>query len=388
MVGHELEDYSPTPDTHPDFPLWKLGFDPEDVYDNFFPRDFRFICNPDRPSVCGRFGPPAERLWRFEFVVKKDENGTEMAKFENVQKIVFPYLKHDGYRYGLREPVKFPVDCIKVLRSRPFNFAARTCNKWSLGRVILAGDAAHVLPPFGGQGIASAFRDALALSWRLSYAVTHASIDYEALLRTWYTEREQQLDHSLAITIENGNYCNEPSWIKSALRNIYCPIVALVPTWRHEQELGMRREGMTTYPWTEDSCFPKNIGGKCMPQIFIRGNGLFSDDVIFANKTAVMQILVLLDNVAEVPVSQAEILGIGKISAGFLDEYEATFLVHSDESAENTSVIFPKTRDELFAERFSPPPYHYDHLRLRKEVPFARYIICRPDRFVFFLGKR
>lgn len=90
----------PNEKTHSDFPLWKLGYTPEQVYDLFFPVNFRFICNPDRPSVCGRFGLPLDRLWRFEFVVRKDEDGNEMSKPEMIQKVVYPYITHAGSRYG------------------------------------------------------------------------------------------------------------------------------------------------------------------------------------------------------------------------------------------------------------------------------------------------
>jgi 2-polyprenyl-6-methoxyphenol hydroxylase-like FAD-dependent oxidoreductase len=48
---------------------------------------------------------------------------------------------------SLEDEVVFPEDCIKTLRARPFRFAARSCNKWSDGRVIICGDAAHVFPP-------------------------------------------------------------------------------------------------------------------------------------------------------------------------------------------------------------------------------------------------
>lgn len=119
------------------------------MYDLFFPKEFRFLCNPSRPSVCGRFGLPQDRLWRFEFVVQKGEDGDKMATPEETAKIIYPYLTHPGGRYGLSQPVQFPADCIRTLRSRPFSFMARSCNKWALGRVILAGDAAHVFPPFG-----------------------------------------------------------------------------------------------------------------------------------------------------------------------------------------------------------------------------------------------
>ncbi|KAK5243918.1 hypothetical protein LTR40_012399, partial [Exophiala xenobiotica] len=76
----------PTPETHPDFPLWDLGYTPQDVYDAFFPTGFRFIGNPDRPSVCGTFGLRKERLWRFEYVVdiQKGEDPVEMATYEKM----------------------------------------------------------------------------------------------------------------------------------------------------------------------------------------------------------------------------------------------------------------------------------------------------------------
>jgi hypothetical protein len=89
----------PTPASHPDFPLWRLGYTPEEVYDIFFPQDFNFICDPTRPSVCGRFGRTEDRLWRFEFVVKDGEDGNLMATQEEASKIIFPYLTHKGSRY-------------------------------------------------------------------------------------------------------------------------------------------------------------------------------------------------------------------------------------------------------------------------------------------------
>lgn len=92
----------PTPETHPDFPLWKLGYTPQEVYDAFFPKHFRFIGNPDRPSVCGTFGLRKERLWRFEYVVDVDkgEDPVEMATYDKMAAVIFPYLTHPGKTYG------------------------------------------------------------------------------------------------------------------------------------------------------------------------------------------------------------------------------------------------------------------------------------------------
>lgn len=66
----------------------------------FFPSEFRFLCKPERPAVCGRFGSPSDRLWRFEFVVTKGEDDDEMASPAKIDEVVVPYITHPGKRYG------------------------------------------------------------------------------------------------------------------------------------------------------------------------------------------------------------------------------------------------------------------------------------------------
>ena len=194
-VALNLQLSLPTPKTHPDFPLFRLGYTGQQVYDAFFPKDFRFICSPQRPSVCGRFGLYERRLWRFEYILNEGEDPMEMAKEDGWKKIVYPYLTHDGIRYGLNGgKIMYPEDCINVLRCRPFKFKAQVANTWAVGRVMLIGDAAHNFPPFGGQGIASGFRDAFSLAWRLSLLVVYPEMRHEELLVAWFEERKQQVD--------------------------------------------------------------------------------------------------------------------------------------------------------------------------------------------------
>ena len=79
-------------------------------------------------------------------------------------------------------------------------FKAQVANKWVVGRTMVAGDAAHNFPPFGGQGIASGFRDSIALAWRLALIAKYPNVNYEALLMGWYVERKQQVE---VCTFEN-----------------------------------------------------------------------------------------------------------------------------------------------------------------------------------------
>lgn len=190
--------------------------------------------------------------------------------------------------HSLAHDVQFPEDCIHVIRSRPFTFSARSCSIWAKGRVILCGDAAHVFPPFGGQGIASGFRDAISLAWRLALLCHHHPTTprfHEQVLAAWYQERKQQLEKSLASTIENGKFVCEAHFGKILVRDWYLWLVQLVPSWKRHLQLGQRKDGLIRYVHSEGMPFlPELNGGLNLPQIFCKdmnGKVFFTDDVIF-----------------------------------------------------------------------------------------------------------
>ncbi|KAG9194976.1 hypothetical protein G6011_00096 [Alternaria panax] len=416
----------PTPSTHPDFALWELGYSPQQVYDLFFPANFRFLCNPARAAVCGRFGLPSDRLWRFEFVVLDGEDGAVMAAEEKIREVVYPYITHPAAKYGLdqEEEVQYPLDCIEVLRCRPFSFSARSCNKWALNRVILVGDAAHVFPPFGGQGIASGFRDAISLAWRLAIATRNPrpdttpnhkldyKLDYKKLLQGWYNERKQQLDHSLASTIENGSYvCEADAW-KIWKRDWHLWAVQLVPSWKRWLEQGNRREGLTRYEWKDgmNMAFLGGAagggggGGTNFAQVYcarVGGTGggemdsevRFTDDVIFEEgKKGLFQLVVFVDEVRDVEGVRTFLDGIDEASGGALSVGEATFFITSTETPpasvdlQHSNVYRLAMAGEFAASTLCvgrPEPRYYDAHRIWKESLGKRYIILRPDRFVF-----
>lgn len=390
----------PTEKTHPDFPLWRLGFTPSQVYNAFFPREFRFLCNPDRPAVCGRFGLAEDRLWRFEFVVQQGEDATTMATPTETGKIIFPYLTHPGSRYGLPRGVRFPGDCITVLRSRPFSFQARSCNRWAAGRVILAGDAAHVFPPFGGQGIASGFRDALGLAWRLQYLGQVSSADHEDIIKSWYLERKQQLERSLAATIQNGEYVTERNPVKAFMRDWSLWLVQMIPSWRRELEKGPRAAGMTRYKHQPGLPFiAGGNGGMLLPQVYtweFHSNRVrFSDDLIFTSrKRGLFQLLLTPDSVEEAENLLKDTLGLTKST--FLRPSEATMLVQSPFvrysdlsklSEHGITVARVATGEEFAADldlcRNRPHPKYYDLYRIPKDLPGVKVVLVRPDRFVY-----
>ncbi|KAJ5651733.1 monooxygenase [Penicillium longicatenatum] len=389
----------PTKETHPSFPLWELGYTPQQVYDLFFPENFRFLCNPSRPAVCGRFGLPEDRLWRFEFVVAHDEDGMEMAGEERIRQVVYPYLTHPASRYGLQQDVSFPEDCIEVLRSRPFSFSARSCNKWALDRVILCGDAAHVFPPFGGQGIVSGFRDAVSLAWRLAIACLPGSkVDHSRLLEGWYLERKQQLDKSLATTVRNGDMVNGKGLFQIFIRDWGLWLFQLVPSWKHWLERGPRKDGPTRYTYSSGMPFmPELGGGDYFPQTYCirlqRDSAVqFTDDAIFAGKKGIFQIVVLLDDPLELNAAIRD-LEVIKQCKGLLQD-EATFFVPR---AQCTGVVARGLEDQcqhLLFRTASGDEFGRSPLCISRPIPRGydesllfhsgkRYVMLRFDRFVY-----
>lgn len=391
----------PTPETHPDFALWSVGYTPEQVYNAFFPRDFRFLCNPARSSVCGRFGLPQDRLWRFEFVVQAGEDPDKMAGLEETRKIIHPYLVHPGSWYGVgQSSIQFPLDCIETLRSRPFHFIARSCNKWALDRVMVVGDAAHVFPPFGGQGIASGLRDAMGLAWRLSFLCRNPSADHNKLLEGWYLERKQQFDQSLAATVRNGELVTNSDPYKALARDWALWAIQLIPSWKRQlqkmSQPGIRYQHSPGLPF-----LPKMGGGMQLPQVYARSLTdehapvSFTDDLIFSRaKKGLLQLLILVESAHEADVALKDVSGVSDASEGLVLEDEATVLVHDLDArpgvtcaGKDRTLARIASADEFAADELCngrPEPLHYNPWRIRKKLrPQARYVVVRPDRFVF-----
>jgi 3-(3-hydroxy-phenyl)propionate hydroxylase len=76
---------------------------------------------------------------------------------------------------------------LEIIRSTSYTFRARLADRFQAGRVFLLGDAAHLTPPFIGQGLAAGLRDADNLTWKLAQVLTgRADPD---LLTSYDTER-------------------------------------------------------------------------------------------------------------------------------------------------------------------------------------------------------
>ncbi|WP_037068363.1 FAD-dependent monooxygenase [Pseudonocardia acaciae] len=85
-----------------------------------------------------------------------------------------------------------------VLRANTYTFQQRRAGRFRDGRVLLAGDAAHVVSPFGARGMNSGLEDAENLAWKLAFVLTGRA--GPALLDSYAAEREPAADHHLEVT--------------------------------------------------------------------------------------------------------------------------------------------------------------------------------------------
>lgn len=99
------------------------------------------------------------------------------------------------------------VSALKFWRAAVYHFNARVADKWHDGRVFLAGDAAHTMPPFLGQGLNSGLRDVGNLWWKLSRALRDP--DSAHLLDSYQTERRPHIMALTEITKDLGMIVGE-----------------------------------------------------------------------------------------------------------------------------------------------------------------------------------
>jgi resorcinol 4-hydroxylase (NADPH) len=127
-------------------------------------------CDPAQPATAVNSGPGRRR---FEFMRRADMTVAE--------------LDQESTAWRLMAPWGVTPETARLERHAIYTFRGRWAHTFRKGNAFLAGDAAHLMPPFMGQGLCAGLRDARALTWRLG--MVHRGLATQAVLDTYGSER-------------------------------------------------------------------------------------------------------------------------------------------------------------------------------------------------------
>lgn len=160
-------------------------------------------CNPVRPTTIVPAGVREGRIFRrWEFMRLPGEPAEELEGEERVWELLKPWAGPDD---------------IELVRHKIYNFRSLMARNWRDRRLLIAGDAAHVMPPFMGQGMCSGLRDAWNLAWRLSLILDDKADDQ--LLDSYQPERMPHVSQLIDMSIYLGKIICIPDSAQAAERD-------------------------------------------------------------------------------------------------------------------------------------------------------------------------
>src|ERR1700757_4050012 len=160
----------------------------------------RSHCNPARPTVdC----PTPLGHHRWEYPARTHEDEQELLREENIWKV----LNDQG----------ITGEHVEILRAVIYSHHVRVADRWRVGRIFLAGDAAHAMPPWIGQGMSAGVRDAANLCWKLATVINGQAP--ESLLDSYQSERQPHVTEVTRRACLVGRIITERNRVIAAVRN-------------------------------------------------------------------------------------------------------------------------------------------------------------------------
>ena len=223
----------------------------------------RFHCNPDRPTVdC----PTPLGHHRWEFPVHDDEDEGDLLSEDAIWKV----LRDQG----------ITEDNVKILGFACYSHHVRFADRWRVGRVFLAGDAAHAMPPWIGQGMCAGVRDVANLCWKLG-AVLSGSLP-ESVLDTYQAERLPHVKEVTNRAVKTGKLIIQRNRWRAAARNHIFRTASKVPGFT---------AWLRQHRWIPDAHYRKGLlahngngaVGWLIPQPWVvdeKGDSMRLDDVV------------------------------------------------------------------------------------------------------------
>jgi 3-(3-hydroxy-phenyl)propionate hydroxylase len=172
----------------------------------------------------------AHGIRRFEFMIHANETDEQAEDPAFLARMLSTFVPHP--------------DRVDVIRHRLYTHHSRIAGAFRRGRLLLAGDAAHLMPVWQGQGYNSGIRDAANLGWKLAAVVTGYADD--ALLDTYDVERRKHARAMIDLSTMVGRVISPTNRRVAAARDLLVRSASIVPSLKR-YVLEMRFKPMPRY---------------------------------------------------------------------------------------------------------------------------------------------
>lgn len=219
------------------------------------------VCDPKRAGTYMRIGPGR---YRWEFRLLAGETANDFGTLERLRPLIMPWTS------------AVPASALTLLRVAEYTFRAQIADRWRRGNVFLLGDAAHLTPPFIGQGMGAGLRDAANLAWKIA-GVHHGTLAPD-MLETYERERKPHAQSMIRLALGIGWAMTGGGRLGDGVRRTVLPRLRLIPGLR-EKVVDSRTPALRRSAWVCASRRPRRLAGTLCPNPPV-GHGLRLDDAL------------------------------------------------------------------------------------------------------------
>jgi 3-(3-hydroxy-phenyl)propionate hydroxylase len=217
------------------------------------------VCDPGRPGTFMRIG---KTRYRWEFRLEPGEAADDYAGLARLHPLIAPWTP------GI------PAAELEIIRVAEYTFRAQLAGCWRDRRVFLLGDAAHLTPPFTGQGMGAGLRDAMNLAWKLAGVLDGSWPD--RLLDSYQLEREPHARALIRLAKLIGAAMTRGGEAGNLLRRVAAPRLRLVPGLR-EHVLDSQTPALNRSDLVLRHPFRRSLAGSLCPNLVLPEGRRFDD---------------------------------------------------------------------------------------------------------------